>query len=133
MILIYKLIEVIDMPAGTEIHMINGEDYKINEKGEVVSKYGNKLPISRNNIDTCEFTIIEELKNYNFRVYRDGILIQCFNKITYESEAGILGKKLYDTYRDEFTNECCINCLDTILYVPRHAIDIQVEEIIRSC
>lgn len=70
----YKLLEVIEMPKDTKVHMINGKDYKINEQGELVTEHGDKLPISKNNIDNCEFTIIEDLKNYNFRIYKDNYM-----------------------------------------------------------
>jgi hypothetical protein len=71
----YKLLEVIELPENTSVHMLNGKDYKINKDGELVSQDGYKLPISKKNIDTCEFTIIEEKRNYNFRVYKDGMLV----------------------------------------------------------
>ena len=77
---IYKLLDVIELPENTNIHMINGKDYKINKEGELVSQYGEKLPISKSNIKNCEFTIIEQKKNYNFRVYREDKLIQSFNQ-----------------------------------------------------
>lgn len=131
---VYKLLEVIEMPEDTRLHMINGEDYTINKNGELVCQDGNKLPISKKNIDTCEFTIIEELKNYNFRVYKDNILIQCFNKVIEESRAGILVKDLYDTHKDKdeeeyFFRMCNYEKEPPLIYMPRHIIDVQVEEI----
>lgn len=134
---IYKLLEVIEMPKNTNIHMINGKDYKINEKGELVPEHGEKLPISKKNIDNCEFTIIEDLKNYNFRVYKDNKLISSFNKIIEESRARILAKDLYDSYKDEddeysyYSKMCSLN-ETTMFYMPRHVVEVKVEEIIES-
>lgn len=133
---VYKLLEVIEMPADTKVHMINGLDYKINAQGELVPELGEKLPISKKNIDNCEFTIIEELKNYNFRIYKDNILIQCFNKIIGESNAKILAKDLYDAYKDKdeekhFFHECAFKD-PMMIYIPRHIVEIKVEEIVES-
>jgi hypothetical protein len=133
---IYKLLEVIEMPTGTDLHMINGDDYKINKNGELVSKDGESLPISKRNIDNCEFTIIEDPKNYNFRVYKDNKLINSFNKIIGESTAKILAKDLYDAYRDKdeekyFFHECAFKD-PMMIYMPRHIVEIKVEEIVES-
>lgn len=93
---IYKLLEVIEMPIGTNIHMINGSDYKINKTGELVSQHGDKLPISKNNIKNCEFTIIERKKSYNFRVYKDNKLIQSFNQSNLtKDESQLMLEELY--------------------------------------
>lgn len=93
---IYKLLEVIELPENTNIHMVNGKDYKINKDGELVSQYGDKLPISKNNIKNCEFTVIEQKKNYNFRVYKDDKLINCFNQNNLtNAEANEMVKELY--------------------------------------
>jgi hypothetical protein len=133
---VYKLLEVIEMPTDTELHMINGDDYKINKSGELVSKDGESLPISKRNIDNCEFTIIEDPKNYNFRVYKDNKLINSFNKIIGESTAKILAKDLYDAYRDKdeekhFFHECAFKD-PMMIYMPRHIVEIKVEEIVES-
>jgi len=93
---IYKLLEVIELPENTNIHMVNGKDYKINKEGEIVSQHGDKLPISKSNIKNCEFTIIEQKKNYNFRVYKDDKLIQSFNQSNLtKNEVGLILEELY--------------------------------------
>jgi predicted nucleotidyltransferase component of viral defense system len=133
---IYKLLEVIEMPTGTDLHMINGDDYKINKNGELVSKDGESLPISKRNIDNCEFTIIEDPKNYNFRIYKDNKLISSFNKIIEESNARMLAKDLYDKYQDineeKNIREIYFLANETYLYAPRHAVEVKVEEIVGS-
>lgn len=129
---VYKLLEVIEMPADTKVHMINGLDYKINAQGELVPELGEKLPISKKNIDNCEFTIIEEIKNYNFRVYKDDKLILSFNKIIEESRTKRIARDLYDEYQNDDESSWIIPPYDNsmMFYMPRHIVEVKVEEII---
>lgn len=86
---VYDLLEVIEMPIGTKLHMIDIEDdndYEINEDGELQDIIGYSLAISKKNIKECKFTIIEPKKNYNFRVYKDDKLINSFNKFDLTNE-----------------------------------------------
>jgi hypothetical protein len=127
----YKLLEIIEMPVDTNVHMINGKDYKINKNGELVSQNGDKLPISKNNIDNFEFTLIEEKRNYNFRVYKNDKLIRSFNQTNLTNQDV---EKLICELSEKYDETVSLGIpSSSIKYtMSRYYINIEVEEILND-
>lgn len=133
---VYKLLEVIELPENTSVHMLNGKDYKISKDGELVSHDGDKLPISKKNIDNCEFSIIEEQKNYNFRVYKNDKLVS--SVIHYgliKAEVQVLLRDLYYANGGlKYELEPIMNGYEFLRPIPYgNNVEVIAEEIVKSC